>query len=193
MKSAIFGSGYFLNGFAPIQMLVEMACIVALFIFIGYIAEKYMRIKMNKFFQATALLGAAMLYLKYRVSPPLPFSILAMYMTIIASGIFVWVSATPHYWKNFCGLILQVIDANTPTTRTIRASALVLLPLLVAVLGFNSLKPDAIEAPVQLRMYHPAPPPVILVYPPERFVGKHLTESEMTRDLHCARYPACQE
>ena len=165
MKSPIFGSGYFLEGFMPMQMLVEMALITGLFGLLAHISKK--RLRLSKFSQAIGLLAVAILYLKYRVSPPMPFSILAMYTTIIAIGIFVWVSATPANWKSFCGPILAVMGGATPTDRIIRSLALFLLPLLVGIWSFNTFKPPAIEGPIELRTYHPAPPASIIVFPPE--------------------------
>ena|SRR3989442_47134 len=160
----------FVEGYMPIQMIVEMALIVGSLIFATYFLEKRYRVTINKLFQAVGLLSVAILYLKYRVYPPMPFSTLAMYTTIIAIGIFVWVSSTKELWKSFCGPIFQVMDGTTRITRWIRVFALILLPLLVGILGFYIWKPDAIETPVELRTHFPAPPASITVYPPEHFV-----------------------
>jgi hypothetical protein len=100
----------------------------------------------------------------------MPFSVLAIYTTIIGIGIFLWVSATENYWESFCKPIFVVMDGTTRSARVFRALVLILLPILVGVLGFNSLKPDPIETPLQFRAYHPAPPPSITVYPPEHFI-----------------------
>src|SRR5437870_8112794 len=137
--------GFFLEGFMPMQMLVEMALITGLFVLLAHISQK--RFRFSKFSQAISLLAIAILYLKYRVSPPMPFSILAMYTTIIAIGIFVWVSATPDNWKSFHRPVVAVMDGATPTNRIIRSLALFLLPILVGIWVFNIFKPPAIEAP----------------------------------------------
>jgi len=148
-------------------MLVEITCIVALFIFIAYLVEKRARIKVNKLFQATTLLALAIVYLRYRVWPAMPFSVLAMYTTIIAIGIFVWVSSTQESWRSFYSPIIAVIEGATRPARIVRIVAIVLLPTLVGILGFNTFKPPDIEAPLQFRSYHSAPPVSIIVYPPE--------------------------
>src|SRR5437867_4044661 len=127
----------FIEGFAPIQLLLEMAVLVGAFVLISHYLEKR-GIKGNKLFQATGLLALAFAYLKYRVYPPMPFSTLAIYITTIAIGIFVWVSSTEGYWKSFSEPILAVMDGKTRTARLIRVIALVLLPVLVGILGLLS-------------------------------------------------------
>jgi lysylphosphatidylglycerol synthetase-like protein (DUF2156 family) len=154
--------GFFLEGFMPMQMLVEMALITGLFGLLAHISKK--RFRFSKFSQAIGLLAVAILYLKYRVSPPMPFSVLAMYTTIIAIGIFVWVSATEASWKEFYLPVIAVLEGNSHKARMVRGLALVILPILVGLLAFNTWKPEDIETPLQLRMYHPAPPSHITVH-----------------------------
>ena len=57
MKSPIFGSGYFLEGFMPMQMLVEMALITGLFGLLAHISKK--RLRLSKFSQAIGLPGCS--------------------------------------------------------------------------------------------------------------------------------------
>lgn len=162
----------FVEGYMPMQMLAEMALIVGLLVLVSYLLEKRYRITINKLFQAVGLLSVAVLYLKYRVT--MPFSTLAIYTTTIAIGIFVWVSSTEASWKSFRDPILAVMDGSTRATRVIRALAVITLPLLIGILGFNIMwgPVDAYNAPITnfLRIYHSAPPPSITVYPPEHFV-----------------------
>jgi len=159
----------FIEGYMPVQMLAELAILVGSLIFATYLLEKRYRITINKFFQATGLLILAVAYLKYRVYPPMPFSTLAIYTVTIAIGIFLWVSANEKSWREFCSPIFAVTDGTTRTTRRIRFFALILLPILIGILGFNIWKPDKIETPVELRTYHPAPPASFKVYSPEDF------------------------
>ena len=159
----------FIEGLAPIQLLLEMAILMGTFVLLSHYPQKR-GIKANKLFQATGVLVLAIAYLKFRVYPPMPFSTLAIYSVTIAIGIFVWVSSTESFWKSFREPILAVMDGKTRAARLMRALALILLPILVGILGFLSFKPPAIETPVELRTYNPAPPVSITVYPPEHFV-----------------------
>ncbi|HEY3196459.1 MAG TPA: hypothetical protein VGJ57_00475 [Nitrospirales bacterium] len=169
MKTLI-ANGYFFEGFAPVQMLVEMALITGAFILFSHLLRRCFC--PNKFFQGTGLLLVAIAYLKYRVYPPMPFSVLAIYTTIIASGIFVWVSATERSWKDFCQPILGVLDGDTLRTRIFRAMIVLALPCLVAGITYysirwNYVKDDADAELTGLRTVMPAPPKSITVYPPE--------------------------
>jgi hypothetical protein len=155
-------NGYFFEGFAPVQMLVEIALITGSLILLSYLLRRSFR--PNKFIQATGLLVLAVAYMKYRVYPPMPFTVLATYTTIIGIGIFVWVSATSAYWQSFCWPIFAVMDGSTPVTRVARTLVLFLLPVLVGVLGFNTFNSPAIQEQIELRTYNPAPPSSIEVH-----------------------------
>jgi hypothetical protein len=173
MKNSMFNGGYFLNGFAPIQMLVEMALITGAFILLSHLLKRWFHL--NKFFQATGLLIVAVAYLRYRVYPPLPFSVLAINTTLIAIGIFLWVSSTEKSWKEFRQPILDVLDGSTLQRRIIRTVVVIFLPCLVAGLTYysitsNYVKDDADPELTGLRTVMPAPPQSITVYPPEHFV-----------------------
>jgi len=79
------------EGYMPIQMLGEMGLQALLFIFIFYLLDKKMGIKVNKLLQATLLFVYSILYFRYRIYPPIPFSVRAIYATMTLIGIFMWV------------------------------------------------------------------------------------------------------
>src|SRR5213594_1880692 len=147
----------FVEGYMPVQMLVEMGLQALVFIYIFYFLDKRMGIKVNKMAQATGLFIYAMLYFRYRIYPPIPFSVQAIYGTMTLIGIFMWVSSTETSWQDFRKPFIAVADAKTPTTQIIRAVSVVLLPFLVGFLGWNNMKPS-IDEPIELRTVHPAPP-----------------------------------
>src|SRR3989441_5170019 len=121
----------FVEGYMPMQMLVEVGLQILLFIYIFYLLDKKMGIKVNKLVQASCLFIYSILYFRYRIYPPLPFSVLAIYATNVLIGIFMWVSSTETSWQDFRKPLIAVADAKTPTTRIIRAVSVVLLPFLV--------------------------------------------------------------
>src|SRR3989454_1514796 len=147
----------FVEGYMPMQMLVEVGLQILLFIYIFYLLDKKMGIKVNKLVQASSLFIYSILYFRYRIYPPLPFSVLAIYATNVLIGIFMWVSSTETSWQDFRKPLIAVADAKTPTTRIIRAVSVVLLPFLVGFLGWNNMKPS-IDEPIERRTVHPAPP-----------------------------------
>ena len=149
-------SGKLVEGYMPIQMLAEMGGFALLFIGAFYFLGKK-GIKVNKLAQATGLFLFSVIYFTYRIYPPIPFSVRAIYGAMTLIGIFMWVSSTEESWKDFRKPIIAVADATTATTRMIRAVIVVLLPFLVGFLGYNSMKPN-VDEPIELRTVHPAPP-----------------------------------
>jgi hypothetical protein len=145
------------EGYMPVQMLLEMGFLALVFIGIFYLLDKKMGIPVNKLLQATLLFVFAYLYFKFRVYPPIPSSVRAIYATMTLIGIFMWVSSTDEAWRSFRRPIIAVADANTPLTRAIRLIFILLLPPLVWAMGYNNLKPSTDE-PIELRTVHPAPP-----------------------------------
>ena len=136
------------EGYMPIQMLGEMGLQALLFIFIFYLLDKKMGIKVNKLLQATLLFVYSILYFRYRIYPPIPFSVRAIYATMTLIGIFMWVSSTEEAWQD---------DATTGAAKMIRTVVIILLPFLVGFMGYNSMKPN-VDEPIELRTVHPAPP-----------------------------------
>ena len=57
-----------------------------MFILIFYLLDKKMGIKVNKFLQATLLFLYSIFYFKYRLYPPIPFSVRAIYATMTLIG-----------------------------------------------------------------------------------------------------------
>src|SRR2546427_11169449 len=144
----------FVEGYMPMQMLGELGLQALLFIYIFYLLDKKMGIKVNKLLQATLLFVYSVIYFRYRIYPPIPFSVRAIYATMTLIGIFMWVSSTETSWQDFRKPCIAVVDAKTPTTRIIRAVSVVLLPFLVGFLGHNSMKPSTDE-PIELPTVHP--------------------------------------
>jgi len=102
-------------------------------------------------------------YLKYRIYPPIPFSVRAIYGTVSAFGIFMWVSGSQAEWEEFKRPIINVLDANSGFTKVLRTAFLVLLPIGLGGFAYNSLLPS-FEEPIELRTVHPAPPATTKVH-----------------------------
>ena len=154
----------------PIQLFLELATIFGLLTLAVYWLQSF-GYRFNKLFQSITAAAIVYWYLRYRIYPPLPFSIFATYMVGACVAIVGWVSSNEEYWEDFRRPLIQVLDANTTRTRVIRAAMLVLMPLLMAGWAYSVLVlPDpSTAAPVELRTYNPAPPSEIIVYSPEDF------------------------
>src|SRR2546428_9820264 len=145
------------EGYMPIQMLGEMGGLALLFIWSFYLLDKKMGIKVNKLAQAAGLFIFSVLYFRYRIYPPIPFSVRAIYATMTLIGIFMWISSTEAAWQDFRRPIIAVADATSGFPKVLKIVIVILLPFLVGFMGFNSMKPSADE-PIELRTVHPAPP-----------------------------------
>jgi hypothetical protein len=160
----------FFEGFMPLQMLVELAVVLGIFSLISYGFEK-VGLKLNKLFQAVVLLAFCVWYLKIRLYPPLPMTMVQMYTVVAGIGIFGWVSSNEAYWEEVRQPIVAVLDGATLLARAARIIVVVALPLLLGDYAYSVMKPGDVnvDAPVELRIYHPAPPSKIVVYSPEDF------------------------
>ena len=100
------------EGYMPMQLLSELAIFVVGFAGLSYLLNS-MGISFPRFWQGILFWVFILTYLKFRVYPPIPFSVRAMYGTVSFVAIFMWVSANEEDWKKFRQPILNVLDANT--------------------------------------------------------------------------------
>ena len=144
------------EGYMPMQMLFEIACFVAGFTGLSYIMSA-MGAPFPRFWQGIGFWAFILLYLKFRIYPPIPFSVRAMYGTVSLVAVFMWVSANEEDWKKFKQPIMNVLDAQTGMNRLLRYAYLIFLPILIGGFSYNAIKPKS-EEPIELRTVHPAPP-----------------------------------
>jgi hypothetical protein len=88
-------------------------------------------------------------------SAPVPGSVLFQYMLTILVGVLLWVSDSEERWSEFKRPIDRILVE--PRLRLARVALLVALPLLVAFVTYDRVKPS-VSAPASLRSIHPAPP-----------------------------------
>jgi mono/diheme cytochrome c family protein len=119
----------------------------------------------HPFWQAVILLVVA--YLAFTVgvqyvpplfrlsSAPVPKSVVIQYMCIAIVGILIFVSSDEGRWRRFKEpLHATLVDSDK---RWLRGSLLVLVPLLLGFVSYQQARPR-VDAPIQLRSIHPAPP-----------------------------------
>ena len=81
-----------IEGYMPVQVILELTLFVAGFTGISYMMSA-MGMAFPRFWQGILFWAFILLYLKFRVYPPIPFSVRAMYGTVSLVAIFMWVSA----------------------------------------------------------------------------------------------------
>lgn len=120
--------------------------------------------KVPRLFQAVILWLAAYGTFRYLLSPPIPFFLLAIYMSIVSVGIvMLLLSAAPSY-EECRQMVVKTILAETPGYRVAQIATFTLIPLL-AFLGTRYLiTPPPIQEPIELRIVYPAAPAQINVH-----------------------------
>jgi len=158
------------DGLMPIQPFLELAAIFGVLTLGAFLLEQR-GYRLNKLFQATAAFAIVYWYLKYRLYPPLPFKTFVTCLAVASLGIWGWVSSNETYWRDFCRPLFAMMDGNTRPTRTIRAMAVIVLPILIGLWFYTVLLPPdpSTNGPIDLRTYHPAPPSEITIYSPDDF------------------------
>ena len=151
-----------IEGYMPIQAIVEVAGCLLLFSGINYFLKKS-GIGISTFWSALLVWAFIQIYLHYRIYPPLPFSVLAIYGVVSTCGVFLWVSGSEKAWGDFKRPILEVLDGATLFHRSIRLTLLTTIPLALAASIFSSMIPNFPE-PVELRTPFPAPPRTTIVH-----------------------------
>jgi hypothetical protein len=152
----------FIEGLMPLQALLELAGLVLLFSAASFLVARA-GWPINRFAKALILLSALFVYLKFRIYPPMPFTILATYLVVGLIGILLWASSSEEYWREFRRPIVALLDAQTRWTRMTRTGFMVFLPLLGWWLTWNAMILH-IEEPVELRTVGPAPPQYFTVH-----------------------------
>jgi mono/diheme cytochrome c family protein len=120
----------------------------------------------SRFTQAVVVLVLAFVIFKFGIRPPAPWSVLTLYMAIVAIAVLVYVSSDSDSWRSFTQPIwTTLVD---PRRRTLRLALLVVVPLLLGYYAYTqaAAKP---QGPAELRAVHPAPPASI------QFRGKEIT------------------
>src|SRR5919201_6657105 len=119
----------------------------------------------HPFWQAVMVLVIAYLFFTFGIaylpplvgiaSAPVPKSVVVQYMLIALVGILIFVSSDDARWERFKEPIhATLVDTDK---RWIRMALLVLFPLVVGFATYEQARPK-VDAPIQLRSIHPAPP-----------------------------------
>ena len=88
-------------------------------------------------------------------SAPVPASVVLMYMAMALIGVLIYASHEERRWRQFKEPVQRTLVDDD--LRWVRRALLVLLPVLVGFVVYDQTRPK-VEAPIELRSIHPAPP-----------------------------------
>ncbi|MEW6324652.1 MAG: cytochrome c [Nitrospirota bacterium] len=100
------------------------------------------------------------LVFRFAIHPPLPSSLVLMYMFLLVTGVMVYVSIYDDTWRDFSVPLADFFrgdSAQGAAGQVARAAVLVLIPLLVGYGVYTRVKPS-FDPPAEQRVVHPAPP-----------------------------------
>ena len=109
----------------------------------------------GKLFQAVLVIVVAFLLFKYGIQPPMPFSVLSLYMFVTLLAVLVYVSSDSDSWRGFVRPIWRTLA--DPDRRSLRLLLGVAIALLFGYYAYSQAA-ATVEAPLELRAIHPAPP-----------------------------------
>ncbi len=109
----------------------------------------------SKLLQIVLLLAGAYLVFRYGIRPPIPSSLMWMYMGITLVALFVYYSSDSRAWQETLRPLKDTLVREE--RRPIRIIIFVLFPLLVGFGTYRNLLPS-LSPPAELRVVHPSPP-----------------------------------
>ena len=112
----------------------------------------------SRFLQAVLILVVAYAVLRWGISPPAPWSVVSLYMSIVLMAVLIFVSSDRDSWNDFLRPIWATLVS--PERRPLRLALLVALPLLLGYYAYTQAAARP-QAPPELRAVHPAPPDTI--------------------------------
>jgi mono/diheme cytochrome c family protein len=150
-------------GAMPIQLLLVIGVTFALFLTVNYLLKKNGK-GIPMLAQGALVWLAALIILKYVMSPPIPSSLLYIYMGLITLVLGLFISANEASWTEAKRPVVNTLVGASPAYRGVRALLFVALPLGFGWGTYNSIAPPKVyPEPPELRTVHPAPPQAIKV------------------------------
>jgi DMSO reductase family type II enzyme heme b subunit len=120
-----------------------------------------MRLRISAFWQAVIVVVSAWLIFNWAFPPFMPRSLMMPFMIITVVGLILFYSSDDSSWTEFKAPIAATLRDDNRFVH--RWSLLILIPLLLGYAAYDAIKPS-LEAPLELRQIHPAPPAVLQVY-----------------------------
>ncbi len=119
------------------------------------------KLKIPAFWQAVLVIFVAWLVFGNAFPPLLPKSLMIQFMIITVVGVLLYFSFDDDRWAEFKAPVLGVLRDDDK--HIFRAFFLITIPCLVGYTVYGLVKPS-LDAPVELRQAHPAPPSKLKIY-----------------------------
>lgn len=127
---------------------------------------------------AISLWLSVLLGLKLGVRPPMPASVLMIYMTLTSIGILVFVAANEERFKAFLAPLKAVFEGRAP--KAVQVLVLTGIPLLAGWGAWLRTAPSW-DAPFEPRVVHPEPPTTFSSH------GKRIDAAKLNNPLRAAQ------
>ena len=112
----------------------------------------------HKFTQAVLAWLVAFAIFRFGIRPPIPSSLLSLFMGIATVAILVWISASDAWLDEFKSpLVRLVVERHNKFVVGLRWLVLIVIPAFAGWQTYLRVAPR-VEAPAELRSIHPAPP-----------------------------------
>ena len=120
-----------------------------------------MKMRIPAFYQAVVVVILAYLIFDNAFPPVLPQTLMIQYMVITVVGVLLYYSFNDARWAEFLSPIQAVLRDDDKAL--LRGFFLLAIPLLIGWITYQSVRPT-LDAPVELRQVHPAPPSGLKLY-----------------------------
>jgi mono/diheme cytochrome c family protein len=107
------------------------------------------------FWLALGVLASVYASLKLFIQPPIPASVMTIYLVLTAIAILVFVGANERRFAHFAAPLGAVLDGRAP--RFVRLLVLAAIPIATAAATYMRVAPS-LDAPFEPRVVHPEPP-----------------------------------
>ena len=118
-------------------------------------------LKISAFWQAVIVVVVAYLVFDNAFPPVMPKTLLVQYMIITIIGVLLYFSFDDARWNEFLTPIRNVLRDDDKAV--VRWGFLIAIPAIVGFTVYGAVKPS-LDAPVELRQVHPAPPSKVKVF-----------------------------
>jgi mono/diheme cytochrome c family protein len=119
-----------------------------------------MSLRVPMFLQALLILIVSYAIFRYGITPPIPSSLLYMFMATVVLATALYVSSSEEAFQDFLHPIVATLRAEWWFTKILRVLVFLLFPAVVGYLTFLKTA-TTVEAPAELRVIHPAPPNMV--------------------------------
>jgi mono/diheme cytochrome c family protein len=109
----------------------------------------------SRLFQSILVLVVAYAIFRFGIRPPVPFSVLSLYMAIVLLAVLVYVSSDTDSWRAFLRPLRSTLVDDDK--RILRLALMIVIPLLLGYYAYTQAAARP-QAPPELRAVHPAPP-----------------------------------